>query len=203
MARRPSAGFGSGSYGASAKTFSPPRSKRADGDLAVAHLVEDVAVGAVVVLFAGRLGAAEEEELGAVQADGLAAAAEHRGDLVRQLDVAGDDDVVAVERARRQRLGLEQVEVHDAVVLGALAALLELRARRPQHHRAVAAVDDHQVARAGGVDDAVHADDRRHLERAGDDGGVRGLAADLGDEGGDAMARQQRRVGRATGRAPR
>ena len=47
----------------------------------------------------GQLGLVEVEELGAIKADAFRAALLHLLHVLRQLDIRGEDDVAAVERA--------------------------------------------------------------------------------------------------------
>ena len=143
------------------------------GHFAVADLVEDAAVGAVMIFLARRIAAAEEHELGAVEADRLAAAAEHGGDLRRHLDVAGDHHLAAVEGRGRKRFGLEHLEVDAAVAIGATAAAVHLGAARTKEHGSFQAVDDNEIAAPRGIEDPVGPYDRGDLERASDDRGVR------------------------------
>ena len=57
------------------------------------------------------------------------------------------------------------------------------------------AVDDQQVVLADHVARVVQADDRRDVQAARDDRGVRGDAADVGDEAGELVALEQDHVG--------
>ena len=57
------------------------------------------------------------------------------------------------------------------------------------------AVDDQELAFADGLERVVQADDRRDRERARDDRGVRGDAADVGDEAAVTVALEEDHVG--------
>jgi hypothetical protein len=58
------------------------------------------------------------------------------------------------------------------------------------------AVDDHPVVLAHQLAGAARADHRRDVHAARDDGGVRGLAADVGDEAGEHALLELQHVGR-------
>ena len=137
----------------------------------------------LVVLFFGRLDlGAQVQELGAVQADAVAAALDAVLHFVRELDVAEQLDAHAVGRFGRQ-----------------VAQRLELRGPRPllfdlvavagdrlfvglQDHQPLVAVDDHQVAAGDVGQERAGADDGRNFQPFGDDRRVAAGPADLGDE---------------------
>ena len=187
-----------GHRGAALGVLVGPEVQGADDDGPVAADLDDLAVGLVVVLLGGLGVGAEVEELGAVQADALAALVQDGGGLGGELDVAQERDLVAVLGDGGQvAQGVQAVdELHLLAASTARYSLDGPRVGVDDDHAAVAVDDDH-VAAGGLGGDVVEAHHGRDAQRAGDDGRVAGLAAGVGGQAQDVLAVQ---AGRLTGR---
>ena len=159
-----------------------PEIQGADGDRQVLHPFQDGAVCAVVLLLGRKLFPVQVEELGPVEPDTLPAMGEDARHLLRELDVREQVHAASVERLRRQIAIFEQRGLAGP---GRGARRLEtlhfLRVGRDEH-LAGAAVQRDQVSGPGNLARLSGSHDARHLQSAREDGGVRGLAAEIGDE---------------------
>ncbi len=168
--------------------------ERAQHHRLAAHRFGDVAIGLELLVLARQVLAVQEHELAAEKADALGPGLEHLRHVLGQLDVGVELDRRAVEGGGLGRL--------QALQLLALEPELRLaRAELGEHHRigiddhhAHHAVDDEKLALGDGLEGVVQADDGRDAEAARDDGGVRGDAADVGDEAAEAMALEKDHV---------
>ena len=168
----------------------------ADDDAVRHGALGDGAIGLVLLLLTGEVGFVEVEEFRAIQADALGAVLLDGVHVAGEFDVRAEDDVAAVERG-----GGGLAEVGELLLDGGLADLQF--AVFPQglvagvdDDDAVVAVEQHMVAGAELVADVVEADDGGDVQRPRHDGGVGGLAADVGAEAEDEGAVELRGVAR-------
>ena len=156
----------------------------------------DLAIGLELLVLVGQVVAVQEQELAAEEADA------HRADLERLLDVLGQLDVRlqldrdAFERGRGRRLqALQLLPLELELALAELVLGEHLPVGVDDQHPG-RAVDDEQLALADHLPGVVQADDRREVEAARDDRGVRGDAADVGDEAGELVLLEEDHVRR-------
>ena len=168
-----------------------------------ASVLEDLAVVLVVLLLGGEVRAPEEEELGPVEADRVAAVREEARDLLDELDVPGEPDGDAVLGAGGEVARAEEVLLDQPVPLAGRLVVGPLARGRVDDDDAAAPVDDDPVAPVHERGDPADAHHRRDLQRARHDRGVRRLGAGVGDErrhlaarGGGARCRPARGRGR-------
>ena len=173
----------------------------ADGHRPRAHDLHHVPVLVVKLVLAGKIRAVHVLELGAVQPDAVAAVVEHRDHLFWQFDVAEHLQMQPVAGFGRQVAVAGDTRL---VVLVAGPAFLVLHqglfAGMHDHHAGHAVNDDDVVAVDGGAG-VVEAQHGRNFQAAGDDAGVRGPAALVGDKALDAFELDLAGIGR--GQVPR
>ena len=147
----------------------------------------------LLVLAGGRLGP-QEQELGAEQADAHRAQLQAGLDLAGELDVAPELDPGGVERLGRQ-VGLlgQNPEPRRAFGGGRSIALLGGRVGI-EDDQALIAIDDGHSNLPGRLEKLPQTDDRRDLQRGGDDGGMAGLPPAFGGEAQDPLGVQPRRL---------
>ena len=162
--------------------------ERADRARPPREELERLAVGAVLLVLARLVVVRQVEELGAVEADAVAAVGEHALDLVRELDVSEQADAGAVLGDGLEPGGLAQraAMVREALLL--VAVVEERLGVGSQHHHARVAVHDHEVAVLRTLHDALAPDDAGDLDGAGDDRRVAGAAAEIGRDAEDLAA---------------
>ncbi len=156
----------------------------ADHHRVALHRFGHLAVGLELFVLGGQVVlVAQEQELGAEQADAAGALGERLRGVGGQLDIGQQLDLLAVAR---HRLGVADV------LQCALAGLPVALAGAVFHQHLLVGVDDDHAVDAIDDDQLVLADQRlgmaqrqhrRQVEAARQDGGVRGGAADVGDEG--------------------
>ena len=120
---------------------------------------------------------------------------EHLRDVLRQLDVGEQLDRRAVQRRRARRSQALELLPLDVELRLAQLVLAQHDGVGIDDQHALHAVDDHQLVLADHVPRVVQADQRRDAEAACDDRGVRGDAADVGDEAAELVALEQDHVG--------
>src|SRR5690606_20477711 len=158
----------------------PAQVERADVDGLVRERLRDLAVGLVLLLLLGLRATADDEELGAEEADAHRAVRAGDVDLAREVDVGAQQDGLAVRGDGLEMREEDQLLLpltHADVAL-AVNALLELR--RLDDHAAGPAVQDQLLAVLDDAGDVAEADDGGQADRAGEDGRVGGPAAGVG-----------------------
>jgi len=160
----------------------------ADDEWASGGELDRLAVGVVVVLFGGLFGAGEVEVLGAVEADTIGAAFDGDGDLFGELDVGeqGDGGAVGGDAGELDELG--EGELGGGALLDSAAIFGESGFIGVDDDDAVLSVDDDRGLVGGDIGEVTDADDGGDSQRAGEDRGVAGFAAEVGGEGGDVAA---------------
>ena len=161
------------------------------------HRLDRGAVGLELLVLAGQLAVAvHEQELAAEQADADRAGLERGGASPGSSMLASSSTALAVERDRRRVAQPRQARALELALALAEAVLLEHDRRRVDDDDAGVAVDDDPVVLADQAARLARADHRRDVHAARDDRGVRGLAADVGDEAGEDAALELQHVGR-------
>ena len=134
------------------------------------------------LLFRGQVALAQVKELGAVQPHAVGPVLGGQGSFFRHLDIGHDPGGQAVaggggHGAAQDHLRLEDLEIRPPGLVDAAQRIV-----RVQDHHAGDAVQDNQVPGLDLQGGAIQSDHRRNLQGMGDDGGMGGLAAPLGDE---------------------
>ena len=170
--------------------------ERADHHGLSAERLDDVRVGLVLLLLVRHRRAADDEELGAHQADALGAAQRGARGLLRQVHVHEELDPNAVHRDR-----LLAGEPGQHLALAPLAArprrrVLELGGRRTHDEHAGRGVEDHFLTAREARGRVEEPDDRGKPERAREDGDVRRAGARVRRDARDALAIELQREAR-------
>ena len=168
----------------------------ADGHRPPLHAAHDLAVGLELLVLAGHVAAAEEEELGAEQADALGPRLQRCRNVARHLDVGEQFDVDAVERARARILQALQLAALDLDLALAQLVLFEHVLVGVDDDDAARAVDDQLFLVADQLAGVVQAEHRRDAQAARENRRVRGEAADVGDEGTETVLLEGHHVSR-------
>ena len=126
--------------------------------------------------------ASGEQELRAEQPDAVGAGVEHGGHVVEPLEIGVEPDGHAVGRHRRPARPSPSGPGRLVAPVGLTLGPGDVLSRRRQIDLAGGAVDDHGGARPDATTRFAKADDRRYLQRPGEDRGVMGAAAGVGGE---------------------
>ena len=168
----------------------------ADGDRPGRHRLDHRAVGLVLLVLVGQGVAADEQELGTVQADAVGVGGLDCGQVLGAFDVGEQVDGLAVEGGGAGVAQAVELGALDFQLAAAQPVLLDDLLARGDDDHAAGAVDDDELVVLEQVAHVVQADHRRDLEAAGDDRGVAGGPADVGDEAGDVVVAEADGVGR-------
>eukprot|EP01137_Pigoraptor_chileana_P027937 Opistho-2@11226 len=155
----------------------------ANGHRHALHRLHRGAVGGELFVLAGQLAVAvHEQELAAEQAHAGGPGLDGRRRIDGQLDIGVQLDVFSVQRHRRCVAQAGQAGPLQLALALAEAVFLKNDGRGVDDHRAGVAVDDDPVVLADQARGLARADHGRDVHAAGNDGRVRGLAADVGDK---------------------
>ena len=171
--------------------------QRADDDGMRLQRDGDLAINLVLLVLGRQAVAVDEQKFRAEQADALRAVRENRLDVVLVLDVRGKVDGLAIERDGGLVLDFAEFFIERRLDLRELAVFKQRLVGGIDDDRAVVAVEQRVVAGLQFLADGLRADDGGDVQRPGENRGVRGLAADVGDEAEDKFFVQLRRHGRA------
>ena len=161
--------------------------ERTDDDRVTLKGGSDLTVGLELLVFGRKLLGIHEQELGAEQTDSLCVVLESSGNVVGATDVAskdllhavGGDGLLAAIGLESLLLGSEGLGAGGVIGKGCLVGI--------GNDNALGAVDDdgHAVLELGaGI---LNRKNRRNLESASNDGGMRGATAGLGDDSGNVL----------------
>ncbi len=154
--------------------------ERANDDAVRAHFLRNLAIGTILILLVWKLGAVEIEKLGPVKADPFRAAQLHLVDILRQLDVRRKDDVPSIEGGRFGFTQLGELLLDLGLFGFELAVFPKRLITRINNDQSVVTVEQDMIAGDQLVADIMQTHDRRNIQRPRHDGGMRGLAADIG-----------------------
>jgi hypothetical protein len=168
----------------------------ADGDRPPGHALDHLLVGLVLLALVRHVAAVEEQELGAEQADAFGPAVERHRHVAGQFDVGVELNRDAVDGFRLGRLEALELAALQLDLFLAQLVFVEDALVRVDDDDAAQAVDDQLLTVANQRAAVLQAEHRRDRHRAGQDGRVRGGAADVGDEGGEAVFLEGDGVGR-------
>ena len=145
----------------------------------------------------GRLVAVDEQKFRAEQAHAFRAVLDDGLDVVLVLDVGGKMDGLAVERDGGLALDFAEFFAERGLDLGELAVFKQRLVGGIDDDGAVVAVEQRVVAGLQFLADVLRADHGGNVQRTRQNGRVRGLAADVGDEAEHKFPVQLRGGGRA------
>ena len=168
--------------------FVPAQVIRADHDRVPGKgLSHFLVVGRLLVL-RGQRAVSGDEKLGPEESHSFGAVCLGGLDFVRQVNVAPQRDVHAIERERRLPDRFLEVGRHLPPPGLAPFGLRHFVGRGIEQHRAAGAVENHLRALLDAGDRAADAEDRRDADRVCEDRGVRGARALLADQTDDVLA---------------
>src|SRR5262249_39936673 len=147
--------------------------------------LEDLAIAAVLLLFAGWMVSLEKEKFRAIEPHPLGAVRKQRGNLLDEFHVAEQLDPIAVGGDRRQILHLEGDLLRRLVTPPRLREESERLHRRVDKNRAFVPIEATSLPRRVLIGPPRRTAPRGYFPRPGDDGGVAGVPAEIGDKTGD------------------
>ena len=168
----------------------------ANGYRLAGHGLDHGLVGLELLFLVGNVIPVHEQEFGAIQAYPIGIDAFRVVGVLRHLDIHFESDVDAVKRrgaggAQPVQLGAFQLQLG----LAQLVFLQDARVRLDDEH-AARAVDDQQIVLLNQRARMLGADHGGNRQAARDDRGMRGGAAQIGDEAGHAQIAELDGVGR-------
>ena len=167
------------------------------GDGQAMHAVDGAAVGLVLFFFIGQFAlAAHEQEFAAEQADANGTRAHGDQGVLGHFDVGQQLDLLAVQRDAGRMAKAVQAAAFELNLALLVAVFGQDDRRRVDDDQAGVAVDHDPVVLPHQLAGAARADHGRNVHAARNDGRVRGLATDVGDEAGKHAALELQHVGR-------
>src|SRR3954449_6801652 len=176
-----------------------PEIERTDRDRQTFHFHRHFAIGLELLVFRRQDAAAQEQELAAKQADPCGGVLFRLGHVLGQLDVGVQLDTRAVERRGARRLEPLELLFLELPLLLPQPELRQHRLVRIDDYYAAVAVHDQQLAFADQCTRVMKRNDRRNVQAARKNRGVRGGSAQVGDEAAEAMLLEHDYVGGGKG----
>ena len=161
-----------------------PHVQGADDDGLAFHGARHLGIGLVLFVLGRQFVAAHEQEFGAEQADAIRTGVQGIAHIAGHFDVGHQFHRDAVQGARQLAAQLAQLRAGGGLVVQALPEEGKRDLIGADDDLASIRVDDEQVAFGNPLAGVCDADNRRKSQTAGEDHGVRGRAAQLGDESG-------------------